>query len=263
MSKDKQDFLKDIIIKAGDISLEYRNRLSSVRIDRKSAKDLVTEADVAVEKYIVSRIRENFPSHSILGEETGSFAGDSNRWIIDPIDGTTSFVHKQPFYSVSIALEQDGAVTNAAVYAPVLQELFSAEKGKGSYLNDEKISVSDCDVIEDCMLATGFACLRSGLEENNMPIFANLMPKIRGIRRYGSAAIDACYVACGRLDGYWELNLNIYDLAAGKLILEEAGGICTDFNRSDKELYSKVLATNGLLHKPLSDIINQSRMKRL
>ncbi len=254
-----QKFLEDIIRQAGELTLDYRRHLGSVRVDRKSAKDLVTEADVAVEGLIVGAIKEKYPSHSILGEETGITKGDDSRWIIDPIDGTVSFVHDQPFYSVSIALEQKGVLTNAAVYAPVLGDLFTAEKGGGAYLNGKPIRVSQCCDIGDCLLATGFACIRSGLKENNLPVFTKMMPLIRGVRRYGSAAIDCCYVACGRLDGFWEFNLNIYDVAAGRLILEEAGGRFSDFAGREDKLYSQVLATNGLIHDDLSDIIESAR----
>ncbi len=254
-----QKFLEDIVRQAGELTLDYRRHLGSVRVDRKSAKDLVTEADVAVEKLLVGAIKERYPSHSILGEESGVTKGDDNRWIIDPIDGTVSFVHGQPFYSVSVAVESAGVLTNAAVYAPVLGELFTGVKGGGAFLNGQRIGVSDCDDIGDCMLATGFACIRGGLKENNLPVFSKLMPLIRGVRRYGSAAVDCCYVACGRLDGFWEFNLNIYDVAAGRLILEEAGGRFSDFAGGQDRLYSQVLATNGLLTERLSEIIESAR----
>jgi myo-inositol-1(or 4)-monophosphatase len=254
-----RDFLEDTISAAGELTLEYRRDLENVRVDRKSDKDLVTEADVAVEKFICSRIAERFPSHSILGEESGHTAGDDNCWIIDPIDGTTSFVHHQPFYSVSIALRQGGEITLGAVYAPVLGELFIAAKGQGAMLNGKPIRVSACERLSESVLGTGFACLRSDKQDNNLPVFNKLMPIIRGVRRFGSAAVDLCYVACGRLDGFWELNLNIYDIAAGKIILEEAGGVCTDFGSGDKKICDEVLATNGKLHKPLSEMIMSVR----
>jgi myo-inositol-1(or 4)-monophosphatase len=257
-----QEFLEDIIKQAGELTLEYRKRLSTVRVDRKSAKDLVTEADVAVEKLITAAIKNKYPAHSILGEETGLTKGDDSRWIIDPIDGTVSFVHQQPFYSVSIALERNGVITNAAVYAPVLGELFTAVKGGGAFLNGKAIKVSRCDVLGDSLLATGFACIRSGLAENNLPIFTKMMPLIREVRRYGSAAIDCCYVACGRLEGFWEYNLNIYDVAAGRLIVEEAGGKFSDFNETDSKLYSQVLATNGILHSQICGVIQSARNSR-
>ncbi|MFI4910130.1 MAG: inositol monophosphatase family protein [Sedimentisphaeraceae bacterium JB056] len=254
-----RDFLEKTIKAAGELTLEYRSHLETVRVNHKSAKDLVTEADVAVEKFICEKIKEAYPSHAILGEETGKTAGDDNLWIIDPIDGTTSFVYHQPFYSVSIALQQGREITLGAVYAPVLGELFIASKGGGAFLNGKRISVSDCQKPEDSLLATGFACLRSDHEDNNLPVFNKLMPIIRGVRRFGSAAVDMCYVGCGRLDGFWEFNLNIYDIAAGKIVLEEAGGRCSDFSGGQEKLCSEVLATNGKLHKQISDMIMSVR----
>lgn len=250
-----KDFLHSIITRAGRITLEHKARLHEVRVDRKSEKDLVTEADVAVEKYLVAQIKQRYPDHAILGEETGVHAGGSWRWIIDPIDGTTSFVHDQPFYSVSVALEHNGELILAAVNAPALGELFTAEKGAGAFLNGKPIHVSQRDKLSDCVLGTGFACVRQNLAHNNLPYFAAVMPIIRGVRRYGSAAIDLSYVAAGKLDGFWELNLKIYDIAAGWLIVKEAGGTVTDFSGSPDKLPHEVMATNGKIHNKLSGIL--------
>lgn len=250
-----KEFLHDTIIKAGAMTLEYRSRLSSVKVTRKSPKDLVTEADVAVENFIVSQIEKHFPDHSILGEESGLHEGNEYRWVIDPIDGTTSFVHEQPFYSVSIALEKDGQTILGAVNAPVLCELFEAEKGSGAYLNDKPIHVSSESQMINSVLATGFACVRSDLVNDNVPYFNNVVRQVTGIRRYGSAAVDLAYVACGRLEGFWELNLNIYDVAAGMLILEEAGGMTTDFSNGDADLYDQIVATNVLIHEQLLSLL--------
>ena len=249
-------FLESIIKQAGRISLDYKARLADVRVSRKSEKDLVTEADVAVEHYLVKQIRQRYPDHAIVGEETGTHAGSEYRWIIDPIDGTGSFVHDLPYYSTSIALEHAGELVLAAVYAPVLGELFMAEKGNGATFNGRPIRVSDCDTLSDAMLGTGFACLRNNLEHNNLPYFAAIAPKIRGIRRLGTCAIDLSYVACGRFDGFWELGLKIYDISAGMLILTEAGGTVTDFSgcRTDN-LPGELLATNTKLHNTISNIL--------
>jgi len=253
-----QDFLRETIFQAGKMCLEFSCGMDKLRVDRKSDKDLVTEADVAVEEYIVAQIKRYYPDHSILGEESGQTDGNEYRWIIDPIDGTTSFVHNQPFYSTSIALELNGEIQLAAVFAPVLDELFFATRSGGASLNDKQISISNRDKLGDCVLSTGFACIRSGLEENNLPIFNAVLPQIRGIRRFGSAAIDLCYVASGKLDGFWELNLNLYDVAAGWLILEEAGGKYTDFSGENVKTPFENLATNGLIHTQLVDIISLS-----
>jgi len=246
-----KEFLFDIIKQAGELSLEYRSRLSSMEVSKKSDKDLVSEGDLSVESYLIKRIKEVYPSHAILGEESGSQGDHMYRWIIDPIDGTTSFVHGQPFYSISIALEKDGDMILGAVNAPVFNELFHAEKGQGAFCNGEPIAVSKRDKLIDSVLGTGFACVRSDLEHNNLPYFNRILPKIRGIRRYGSCAIDLSYVASGRLEGFWELNLHLYDMAAGMLILKEAGGRITDFSGSTGHLPSQLVATNGLIHEEL------------
>ncbi len=250
-----QNFLKTLITQAGQISLDYRSRLSSISIDRKNPKDIVTEADVAVENFLVEQIKQAYPDHAIFAEESGSHSGSGYRWIIDPIDGTTSFLHGQPFYSVSIALEKDGELILGAVNAPALGELYLAEKGQGATCNDQPITVSQSERLIDSVLGTGFACVRNDLERNNLPYFAAILPKIRGIRRYGSAAIDLCYVASGRMDGFWELNLKIYDMAAGRLILEEAGGQVTDFSGQGDKIPDEVVGTNGKIHQLLVDIL--------
>ncbi len=248
-------FLKNIVTQAGRITTEYKSRLSEVHIDRKSEKDLVTEADVAVENYLVEQIKKTYPDHAIFGEETGRHAGNEYRWIIDPIDGTTSFVHDQPFFSNSVALEHNGEIILAAVNAPALGELFMAEKGKGATLNDKPIHVSTRDKLSDCVLGTGFACVRQNLAHNNLPYFEKVVTVIRGVRRYGSAAVDLSYVAAGKLDGFWELNLQIYDMAAGLLIVTEAGGTVTDFAGKNKKMPHETLATNGKIHDELSGML--------
>ena len=246
-----KEFLFDISKQAGRISLEYKAKLSSMQVTKKSDKDLVSEGDLAVEAYLIDRIRAQYPSHAILGEESGAYGDNACRWIIDPIDGTTSFVHGQPFYSISIALEKDGDIILGAVNAPVLNELFYAEKGQGAFCNGEAICVSKRDKLIDSVLGTGFACVRSDLEHDNLPYFNKILPKIRGVRRYGSCAIDLSYVASGRLEGFWELNLNLYDMAAGLLILTEAGGCVTDFAGDTQKLPGQLVATNGLIHEEL------------
>ncbi|MCE5187303.1 MAG: inositol monophosphatase [Planctomycetaceae bacterium] len=253
-----KQFLKDLILEAGKISLDYKARLSSLTVNRKSLKDLVTEADVAVEEFLVKQIKSRFPEHAVWGEETGSHAGGRYRWVIDPIDGTTSFVHEFPFYSVSIALEEEGKPILAAVYGPVLNELFMAEKGKGATLNNKPIHVSSRSVLSDCMLATGFACVRVDAKENNLPYFNKLLPLIRDIRRAGSAALDLSYVACGRFDGYWEMCLKPFDIAAGVLIVAEAGGIVTDFAGGTAGLPRQIIAANPAVHPQLLNLLKAS-----
>lgn len=253
-----KDFLREIILAAGAVTLEYRGRLKDIEVTHKSRKDIVTEADVAVENYLVGRIKERYPGHAILGEESGSHEGKGRwRWIIDPIDGTVSFVRGQAFYSISVCVEKDGEFVLGAVYVPVLEELFTAEKGGGAFLNGEPISVSKEDDLGLCLMATGFACMRYDNERNNIEYFNRVMPKIADVRRCGSAAVDMCYVACGRVDGYWELELNIYDLAAGVLIAEEAGAKVSDFSGKPVSDYKEIVCTNGLVHGGLIKILSE------
>jgi myo-inositol-1(or 4)-monophosphatase len=254
-----KNFLNQIITRAGQITLDYRKELASISIEKKSAKDLVTEADIAVEKYLVKEISTHYPDHAILGEETGAHQGNEYRWVIDPIDGTTSFICDQPFFSVSVALEKSGETILAAVNAPVLGELFEAQKGCGAYLNGKRINVTDTSQMIDSVLATGFACVRANLENDNLPYFNNIIRNIRDIRRFGSAAIDLSYVAAGRLEGFWELNLNIYDVAAGMLLVTEAGGTVTNFANTTEDIPSNIVATNGIIHDQLLTLLNEAK----
>jgi len=254
-----RDFLEDIITQAGRMTLEFRTRKAPLKVDHKLDKDLVSEADVAVERFLVEQIRKRYPDHAILGEEGGERTGSAVRWLIDPIDGTTSYVRGQPYYSVSIAVEQAGQTTLAAVYAPALDELYLAERGRGALLNGRPIRVSACNRLADAVLATGFACIRRNSDYTNIPFFAELLPQILDVRRYGSAAVDLGYVASGRLDGFWEMELKPYDVAAGFLILEEAGGRHSDFSGGQDRRYRQVLATNGRIHAALLDVFAKVR----
>lgn len=231
MEKTMLSFLTDMITRAGDICLAEQEGLTTDDLAFKNRKDLVTTTDKHVETFIVQQIQSRFPSHGILGEETGrSRTSGEFLWIIDPIDGTTSFFHGQPYYAVSIALEKADDIILGAVFAPALGQLFYAQKGRGAFLNDKRIQVSETANFTDAVMATGFACLRAGHEHNNLEHFNRIVPRLRDIRRCGSAAVDLAYVACGKLDGFWEMNLNIYDVAAGILLVTEAGGMVCDFH---------------------------------
>lgn len=243
------------------MSLDFRNSLSSLEVSKKTDKDLVSEADLAIEAFLVEQIHARFPDHAIFGEEGGARGSHEYRWIIDPIDGTTSFVHGQPFYSISIALEKNGQTILGAVNAPVLEELFVAQRGQGAACNKRPMRVSQRDKLVDSVLGTGFACLRTNLEHNNLPYFNAIAPHVRGIRRYGSVAIDLSYVACGRMDGFWELALHTYDIAAGQLILEESGGRISDYSGSSQDIPHELVATNGAIHEQLLAILGPIKQK--
>jgi len=245
-------FLKDLIKQAGAICKTEQLLLKPTDVEFKNKKDLVTLTDRKVEEFIIKQIRATYPSHDILGEETGRTNYSSDYlWIIDPIDGTTSFLHQQPFYSVSIALQHEGQTVLGAVYAPNLDELFYADKDSQAFLNGRRIYVSRADRLINCVMATGFACLRANLVHNNLSYFNKIVPKLRDIRRYGSAAIDLCYVACGRLDGFWEMNLNNYDVAAGAFIVKQAGGTVCDFRGDIHYPEQGIIATNKYIQKKL------------
>ncbi|SHH78995.1 inositol monophosphatase family protein [Desulfofustis glycolicus] len=249
------DFIREHIRVAGDICRRGQRSLSIDEVDfKESRKDLVTRFDQAVERYLVERIGERFPDHDIIGEEEGErLSGSEYCWIIDPIDGTTSFCYKQPFYAVSIGLRRGTEMVAAGIYAPALEQLFLAERGGGAFLNDERLKVTSCARFDEAVLATGFACLRSGLQHNNLVYLVELLPAIRDIRRCGSAALDLAYVAAGKLDGFWELNLNLYDIAAGILLVTEAGGTVTDFYGGNAFPARGIVATNGLIDRQLLD----------
>lgn len=245
------EFIKEIAREAGETALAEMKRLDPSRVHAKgSDKDMVTEVDRMIEDQLIAAISKKFPGHDIYGEETGrSGSGSEFCWIIDPIDGTNSYIHHNPYFSVSIGLQQNGENIAGAVCAPKLGELFWAEKGRGAFLNGERIKVSPRDILGQSLVATGFACVRAGLKENNIKYFSRIMPDIRDIRRCGSAAIDLAYVACGRYEGFWEMSLNIYDVAAGILLVDEAGGRVTDMSGGKDFPKKGIVASNGLIHE--------------
>lgn len=237
---------------------KYWGRLQSVEI-KSSHSDLVTIADKESEKVIIERIKAHFPDHAILAEESGlahasKLAEESKYlWIIDPLDGTTNYTHCYPMVSISIALMEKGQVIIGVIFNPFTQELFYAERGKGAYLNDQILSVSSTKELTSSLLATGFAYDRLKSPETNYTEFGYFTQLTQGVRRGGSAALDMAYVAAGRLDGYWERGIQPWDVAAGLLMVEEAGGRVSAYDTSPIDLYSgKVLATNGAIHETIS-----------
>ena len=246
-----KQFLKDIITQAGAIALEYRKNVHSLTIDEKQSKELVCEADRVIDQFLIAEINKRYPDHANFTEESGEIPGADYRWVIDPIDGTTAFLHEMPFFSISVAVEKAGQTILAAVNAPVLDELFEAEKNHGASLNGVPIKVSRRSKLRESVLCTGFACLRAGWKHNNLAYLNRLLPELQDMHRHGSAAIDLGYVACGRLEGFWELHLNLYDVAAGFLILTEAGGRNTDFTGGTNGFYDEILSTNGHIHNDM------------
>lgn len=215
--------------------------------------NLVTDVDKTSEKMIIGRIKNKFPDHSVLAEESGEHAsGGEVKWIIDPLDGTINYAHGFPIYCVSIAVSIKESVAVGVVYDPSRDELFSAEEGKGAFLNGTKISVSKRPLLKESLIATGFAYSTEG-RIANIDYFKKMLEKAQAVRRAGSAALDLSYVACGRLDGFWEMGLCPWDTAAAQLILKEAGGKISKFNGGEWGIYDKeVIASNGLIHEELS-----------
>ena len=245
-------FAKQLAFDAGSLLIQ---RLGSARITNKGDIDLVTEADIAAEELIIDRIRSHYPRHAILAEESGetiSISNDSSwKWIIDPLDGTTNYAHGYPCFSVSIGVEHDGVLELGVVYDPMRKEMFAAERGQGTTLNDRRVRVSDVEELRSAMLCTGFP-----YNVRERPDFAREFARFtmiaQAVRRDGSAAIDLAYVACGRFDGFWEDGLNPWDMAAGVLLIEEAGGTVTNFRNEPLNIYTKkILATNGLVHEAM------------
>ena len=249
----------DIAREAGRFLLEKFH--SHFTVSHKGAVNLVTDADIAAENMIVSRIRSAFPGHSILAEEIHNLSQDENlgsscRWIIDPLDGTTNFAHGYPVFSVSIGLEMAGELELGVVYDPTRDELFTARRGGGSFCNGVSLHVSTTGSLLSSLLATGFPYDIQTSKENNLNNFCAFAVRTQGIRRAGSAAVDLCYVAAGRFDGFWELKLNPWDCAAGFLMVREAGGIVTNFRGHPASINGReVVASNGLIHQEMLEVL--------
>lgn len=245
----------DLCRAAGDILNYYADREKQVEF--KGQANLVTIADKKSEELIIGGILGRYPTHSILAEESGATQpGASVQWIIDPVDGTTNFAHGYPFYCVSIGVEENGERVCGAVYDPVRDEMFSAARGAGAYRNGERLRVSGVERLSQALLITGFPYNFRDRLETILSQFQKFLVASQAVRRGGSAALDLCYLAAGRLDGFWELNLQPWDTAAGGLILEEAGGRVTDFKGGPFSVYMKeILASNGLVHEEMLDIL--------
>ncbi len=255
-----QDFLsvaEAACRRAGEIQLEGLTR--SRQIQYKSPINLVTDVDHACERAIVDLIQGSFPHHDILAEEGSGKRKDSEfKWIIDPLDGTTNYAHGYRLFCTSIALEYRGEIVVGAVYDPNRQEMYLAERGSGATLNGQALRVSGVERVGQAMLATGFAYNVRETRENNLDHFTDFLFRAQALRRDGVAAIDLCYVAAGRYDGFWELNLFPWDVAAGFLILEQAGGRVSDFRGRPFDVYLKeIVASNGSIHLEMLEILGR------
>jgi myo-inositol-1(or 4)-monophosphatase len=227
------------------------------KISHKGTLDLVTDVDLAAENLIVDRIRKAFPTHSILAEERHNDVRDEEiKWVIDPLDGTTNYAHRYPVFSVSIGLEVAGIVEVGAVFDPARNELYTARRGRGAFCNKESLRVSSVQFLSSSLLATGFPYDIRTSKVTNLDSFCAFALRSHGVRRSGSAAIDLCHVAAGRLDGFWELKLNPWDCAAGYLMVREAGGNVTNYRGHPGSIYEReVIASNGLIHNEMINTI--------
>lgn len=247
------NFTFETIDEASELILKNLGNTKQISYKEKGEySNLVTNVDHAVEKLIIKKIQKRFPSHSIVAEESGTLKKDyTHSWFIDPIDGTTNFAHGYPFFCISIAYAREGKLEVGFVKNPITKELYYAERNKGAFLNKKLIKVSKIKDLSKSLLATGFPYSRTS-KLNNFKRFTKLTLASQGVRRDGAAALDLCYVACGKLDGFWESHLNPWDVAAGVLIIKEAGGIITDFKGNNYDIFNpNIVASNGSIHKKL------------
>lgn len=250
------DFAVTLAREAGDVLKHYMTREKQVEL--KGRANLVTVADKESEALIIRRIRERYPNHAILAEESGASGAGEAQWIIDPLDGTTNFAHRYPFFCVSIGFELHGEIVCGAVYDPCRDEMFSGARGQGSFFNGERLRVSDVSPLASALLLTGFPYGVREKIKTAMSQFEAFIIESQAVRRGGSAALDLCYTAMGRCDGFWELDLQPWDTAAGIVILEEAGGHVTDFKGGPFSVYKKeILASNGKIHQEMMDVLER------
>jgi myo-inositol-1(or 4)-monophosphatase len=250
----------EIVLRAGGI--QRVGQAEGFRVDKKGARDLVTEVDLACERMCRDLLGERFPGHDVLAEEEGGPSGPraSHRWVFDPLDGTTNFAHGLPVYCASLALEVEGEAVVGAIYDPTRHDLFTAERGGGAYLNGRRLQVSETGTLLDGLLVTGFPYDLQRDREELIAIFSAFLGRARAVRRLGSAALDLCYVAAGRFDGFWERRLWPWDVAAGALLVTEAGGRVGLMDGGPYDLTAgQILATNGRVHVEMLAVIADAR----
>jgi myo-inositol-1(or 4)-monophosphatase len=253
----------EAVVRAGKLQMQHFGR--DFQVDKKGTIDLVTEVDVAVERMFRALVAERFPEHQVLAEELGGSGDvpDGPCWVFDPIDGTTNYAHGIPIFCATVALEIDGVAEVAAVFDPTRRELFTAERNNGAYLNGHPIHVSRTASLVDAVVVTGFPYDVHARVDDIVGLFGAFVGKARAVRRLGSAAIDLCYVAAGRMDGFWESDLKPWDIAGGALIVAEAGGQVSDLDGTPfSSRRGHVLATNVHLHEPMLEVIRGFRESR-
>ena len=255
------EFTIDLAKSAGKIHMRYFGKLSE--IESKSSKiDLVSKADIESNQYIFDKIQSRYSSHSILSEEMDECTKDSEyQWIIDPLDGTTNFVHNLPIFACSIGLKKNNKTILGVVYNPAADKCFYAEKGKGAFLNNKKIITTSSKTLSECVLATGFPYKHDEKYDLLFKVFKDFYDRTRGLRRLGAASLDLCFVAMGRFDGFYEYGLKPWDICAGALIVAEANGIVTDWDKEKNtpKNASRILASNKYIHAEMSNVLSQKK----
>jgi len=259
------EFAKELARGSGALLMEYLPKLRTIET-KQTITDLVTDADRASEAWLVSQIKERYPDHLILGEEGGGNTttpyADGYVWVIDPLDGTVNYAHKLPIFAVSIGLMKDGEAYLGVIYIPMLDELFCAIKGGGATRNGEKIKISDRQILQNSVIATGFPYDKHLSERNNIENFGRFLKKIRGIRRMGAASVDLAYVASGALDGYWEEKLKPWDIVAGGIIVKEAGGCVSGYSGNPVDWEAgHIVASNPHIHDQLLEVLSPYAIK--
>lgn len=251
---------QDAALEAGNFLKESIGRVRNVETKKGEVRNLVSDIDKGSEERIIGRIRRQYPHHAVLAEESGGSTGDAEyRWIIDPLDGTTNFLHGLPIFSVTIGIEHGGEIVGGVIYNPNMEELFVAEKGSGAFLNGKRISVSPAKELINSLVVTGFPYHINENPDHAVDHFVNFLYEARGLRRLGSAAIDLAYVAMGRFDGFWEVSLQPWDMAAGVLLVREAGGRTSDFSGAPTSVYRKqIVASNGLIHDEMVRVLEKA-----
>ena len=234
--------------------------IENLQVSSKGPGDFVTSADKRTEKILIEELQKAHPEYGIITEETGIInkSNTKNRWIIDPIDGTFNFMNGVPQFAISVGYEEENEIKCGVIFNPIMNEMFCAEKGNGAYLNNSRIRVSNKKKIKDCLIVTGGPKEASKIKEKIFSEYINVSNNVSNVRKFGSAALDVAYVACGRFDGYWQRELNFWDIAAGVIILKEAGGF-VDFFDEDKNspLKKNILATNSFIHEELKELISK------
>ncbi len=249
---------------AGNILLRYFEHTDTLTVTEKKKNDFVSEVDKAAEQAIIEVLRKSYPNHAILGEESGSHKGNEYQWVIDPLDGTTNYLHGNPQFSISIALKHHDQLEHGVIYDPLREEMFSATRGSGAFLNDRRIRVTQRKGMEGALIGTGFPYRELSHLDAYMGMFRDMVSDTAGIRRPGSAALDFAYIAAGRLDGFWELGLSEWDFAAGALLIREAGGTISDLSGGERFFESGNVVAGGLkTHAAMLKLIKPHLTKQI